>query len=205
MTTPFDTPLVGYRFVQTESFDTLQQVAARELGDASRWTEIVAINNLLPPYLTDDPEAVTAHVLPNGSYLVIPAASPSARNPDPNGVFGQDLKLTPDGLLDIDGTDFAVVSGVDNLVQALTNALRTDQGELLFHPAYGSLIRRILGSVTGPTAGLLAAKYAKQTVEADSRITSVTSSVATISGDVISVAVKSQTVTGATQPISTDL
>lgn len=205
MTTPFDTPLVGYRFVQTESFDTLQQVAARELGDASRWTEIVAINDLLPPYLTDDPEAVTAHVLLNGSYLVIPAASPSARNPDPNGVFGQDLKLTPDGLLDIDGADFAVVSGVDNLVQALTNALKTDQGELLFHPAYGSLIRRILGSVTGPTASLLAAKYAQQTVAADSRIVSVTSSVATVSGDVISVTVKSQTVTGATQPISTDL
>lgn len=205
MTTPFDTPLVGYRFVQTESFDTLQQVAARELGDASRWTEIVAINDLLPPYLTDDPEAVTAHALLNGSYLVIPAASPSARNPDPNGVFGQDLKLTPDGLLDIDGADFAVVSGVDNLVQALTNALKTDQGELLFHPAYGSLIRRILGSVTGPTASLLAAKYAQQTVAADSRIVSVTSSVATVSGDVISVTVKSQTVTGATQPISTDL
>ncbi|MGF6641777.1 hypothetical protein [Paraburkholderia sp. MM6662-R1] len=205
MTTPFDTPLVGYRFVQTQYGDTLQRFAARELGDASRWTQIVALNNLLPPYLTDDPDAVTSQVVLNGGYLVIPAASPSAQNPDPNGVFGTDLLLTADGLLATNGTDFAVVSGADNLVQALRNALTTDQGELLYHGDYGSLIRRILGTVNGPTAGLLAAEYAGQTVAADTRVKAVQDASATISGDVISVTVQAEPVTGSTLPVTADL
>jgi hypothetical protein len=37
MTTPFDRPLNGYRFVQTQYGDTLPTIAARELGDAGRW------------------------------------------------------------------------------------------------------------------------------------------------------------------------
>jgi phage baseplate assembly protein W len=205
MTTPFDTPLVGYRFVQTQYGDTLQQVAARELGDASRWTQIVALNNLLPPYLTDNPDAATTQVVLNGSYLVIPAASPSSLNPDPNGVFGTDLMLTPDGLLATGRGDFATVSGVDNLAQALRNALATDQGELLFHGGYGSLIRRILGTVNGPTAGLLAAEYATQTVVADPRVKEVKGATATIAADVISVVVQAVPVTGSALPVTAKL
>ena len=36
MSTPIDRPLQGYRFVETRHGDTLQAVAAREMGDASR-------------------------------------------------------------------------------------------------------------------------------------------------------------------------
>lgn len=205
MTTPFDTPLVGYRFVQTLHGDSLQEVAARELGDATRWTEIIELNGLLPPYLTDDPNAVTTSVVLNGSYIIIPAATPSANNPDPNGIFGTDLLLTADGLLATSNGDFATVSGVDNLVQALTNALRTDQGELLFHGTYGSLIRRLVGAVNGPTAGLLAAEYAKQTVAADTRVQSVQNSTATISGDAISIVVLADTVVGSTSTVAANI
>jgi phage baseplate assembly protein W len=205
MTTPFDKPLIGYRFVQTMFHDTLQGVAARELGDASLWPTIVQLNGLLPPYLTDDPLRATATVFVTGSYLVIPAASPTSLTPDPNGVFLTDLLLDENGLLTAVDGDFATVSGLPNLNQALSNAINTDQGELLYHGTYGSLIRRVLGSVNGPTAALLAAEYAKQAVAADSRIDSVTNSTATISGDVTSVVVQADTVSGKPTTVATKI
>jgi phage baseplate assembly protein W len=203
MTTIFDTPLAGYRFVQTQYGDTLQAFAARVLGDATNWAQLVALNGLLPPYLTDDADLVSATVVLNGSFIMVPASSPSSASTDPDSVFKTDLLLTPDGFLAVANGDFALVSGVANLTQALENALNTDQGELLFHDSYGTLMRRLIGTGNGPTAGLLAARYAKQTVSADSRISSVTSSVATVLGVVISTDVQAQTIAGTTIPITT--
>jgi phage baseplate assembly protein W len=201
MSTVFDKELVGYRFVLTRYGDTLQRVALRELGDASKWTTLVALNKLQPPYLTDDPTAVTDYVVLNGTtHLVLPATSAASAQPDPAAVFGTDLLLTADGFLSITSADFDTVSGVENLSQALRNALATDQGELLFHPTYGTLIRRILGKVAGPTAQQLAAEYAKSTVAADARIKQVDSATATTVGTAITVTVQAETVIG--EPVS---
>ena len=197
MTTPFDKPLYGYRFVATQHGDTLQKIAARELGDAGLWAEIIVLNGMVPPYLTDDPAAVAPGVFLNGGLITIPAASPGAATNDPNAVFGQDILLTNGKFTFTDG-DFAVVSGLPNLNQALTNALDTDQGELLYHTQYGSLVRRIIGGKNGPSSTLIAANYAKATVEADPRISSVTSSVGTALGNAISVAVDAETIQGTT-------
>jgi phage baseplate assembly protein W len=92
---------------------------------------------------------------------------------------------------------------VANLKQALTNALATDQKELLYHPTYGTLIRRILGSVNGPTAQQLAAEYAKSTVAADERISAVDSATASASGTAITVIVQAESVVGETVSAST--
>jgi predicted Zn-dependent protease len=43
-------PLNGFRLVEIKYGDTLQELAARELGDANKWRDIIAINDLLPPY-----------------------------------------------------------------------------------------------------------------------------------------------------------
>lgn len=199
----FDTPLVGYRFVKTQNADTLQTFAARVMGDASNWAVLIGMNNLVPPYLTDDPDAVTTGVVLNGSFLMIPAAT-AAPSTDANQVFGTDQLLNADGTLAIGANgDFATVSGVANLTQALENALDTDQGELIYHGSYGYLGRRLLGSKNGPTAGMLAARYAKQTVSADPRISSVTDSTATVVGTAIETVVQAQTVAGTTVPINT--
>jgi phage baseplate assembly protein W len=202
MTTPFDRPLAGYRFVQTEHGDTLQKVAARYLGDASLWTEIIVLNQMVPPYLTDDPSAATAGVFLNGSYITIPASAPGASTSDPAAVFGRDILLTG-GVLTVVNGDLALVDGVDNLNQALQNLLQTDQGELLFHQDYGTLIRMLIGTKNGPTAALLAAEYAKDPIAADPRISDVSGATGIPVGDGLQVVVQAVTVQGA--PTSTSV
>ncbi len=201
----FDTPLTGYRYVQTQYGDTLQTFAARVMGDASNWSVLIGLNGLMPPYLTDDPDSAGAGVVLNGSFLMIPAATPST-SLSADDVFKTDVLLDEDGFLSItENGDLATVSGVANLTQALENALDTDQGELLYHPEYGYLGRRLLGQKNGPTAGMLAARYAKQTVSADSRISSVTDSTATVVGDAINTIVQAETVAGTKVPINTSV
>jgi phage baseplate assembly protein W len=199
----FDTPLVGYRYVQTQYGDTLQTFAARVLGDATQWSVLIGMNDLIPPYLTDDADSVVAGVVLNGSFLMIPAATQSTST-EPDDVFKTDGLLNPDGTLNVtEGGDIGTVSGIANLTQALENALDTDQGELIYHLNYGYLGRRLLGSNNGPTDGMLAARYANQTVSADSRIAQVTDSTATVSGNVIATVVQAETIAGTKVPINT--
>ncbi len=202
MTTPFTQALYGYRFVGTQTGDNLQAVASRELGDGTLWPQLVAINNLQPPYLTDDPGAVAPGVILTGSQIMVPAPRPTASaTTDPNQVYLTDMTLAADGMVAVDGQgDFATVSGLANVKQALQSRIETEQGGLIMHTSYGSRIRRMIGQGNGPTAGVLAAQYAQAAVLADPRVSSSPSAVATITGDATSVVVQVVPVSGA--PIS---
>jgi hypothetical protein len=198
----FDTPLTGFRHVQTQFGDTLQTFAARVLSDTAQWPVLISMNGLIPPYLTDDPDSVVPGVVLNGSFLMIPAATQSTST-DADDVFKTDALLNSDGTLNVtEFGDIGTVSGVANLTQALENALDTDQGELIYHLGYGYRGRLLLGAKNGPTAGLLAARYAKQTVAADSRIAQVDDSTATVIGDVIATVVQAETIAGTKVPIN---
>src|ERR1019366_965663 len=118
-------------FVLTDYGDTLPVIAARELGDASRWTEIIAMNGMVFPYLTDDPDSVVPGVFLTGTNITIPSSTPGAVTTDPNTVFGSDIFLS-DGFLTVVNGDIGLVRGLPNLTQALDNLLDTDQGELLY-------------------------------------------------------------------------
>ncbi|RKP44685.1 hypothetical protein [Pararobbsia silviterrae] len=200
MTTSFDTSLTGFRFVRSHFGDTLRDVALRELGDASKWRDLVAINSLQPPYLTDDSTLASDTVLLNGrDYITIPASAAAAATTEAEDVFGTDCLLNADGTLGVTASgDFATVSGVANLQQALTNAVGVEKKELIYHPDYGCIVRQLLGAVAGPAAELLAADDVKTTVEADPRINSVTSSTGSISGDSITVSTVAQAINGQT-------
>lgn len=192
--TVFDRPLTGFRFAEILFGDTLQSIAARELGDATRWVELIAINFLVPPYLADQ---TAVGVLAYGGQILVPAPSPIISTAtDPDRVFEKDILLGRDGSLsDLNG-DFAVVSGRDNLRQAIKNRVETERGELIYHQDYGSLVRRLIGAVNGPTAALLAAQYVSSAVLGDPRVAKVTKSVAQVNGDVISVSLEFQPVVG---------
>lgn len=195
MTTPFDRPLYGYRFVLTQYGDTLPSVAARELDDAGRWAEIIVLNSMVYPYLTDDPTQVVAGVFLTGTYITIPASAPAADSTDPANVFLQDILITNGQPSFVNG-DFQMVSGINNLNQALNNALATDEGDLIYHTDYGNELYRVRGSMNSSAELLLAAQYASDVVGADSRIDSVISSVGTASGDAIIVILNAQTIQG---------
>lgn len=181
----FDRELVGFRYVEIDHGDTLQKIAFRELGDAARWAELAWINDLVPPYITDDPELASDRVLLSGASLVVPgAARPTvSANIDPYKVFEADCELRK-GLLEPDENgDFATVSGRANLKQQLIHRIITDKSALMYHPEYGCEVRRLLGVVNGPTAAILGRQYVKTALESDFRVAEVTLAEAAVEGD----------------------
>lgn len=199
MTTQFDRLLYGFRFVETRMGDSLQVIAARELGDASRWVDLINYNKLIPPFITDDPAAVKPGVLLSGTQILVPAPAPVVSTTiDPEKVFESDAQLSPTGTLMTDGSDFMVVAGSANLKQAIKNRIETERGDLIYHPQYGCDVRRLVGVVNGPTASLLGAEAVKTAVQQDPRINRVTQAVAEVVGDVINVSVEAETVSGRT-------
>lgn len=186
----FDRPLIGYRLVDTMYGDTLQKIAARELGNADRWPDLANINNLMPPYITDDAALSSSRVLLSGGTLIVPAQSKlseASDSTDPDKIYQLDMGLSDGELTADENGDFVVFNGRDNLKQALVHRVDVERGELMWHPEYGSLHRALIGTVNGPTAGTLAAKYVEATLKADPRVQEVTSVEAQVVGDQINV------------------
>lgn len=205
MSTVFDKEMPGYRVVKTNYGDTLQVVAARELGDAARWVDIIAYNGLIPPYLTDDPSEVADGVLLTGSQLIVPAPTTVVDAAvDPEEVYEIDILLSNGRIEAADG-DFAVASGRDNLRQALRHRIETERGELLFHSGYGSLVRRMVGEGNGPATSAVAAGYVKTSLKDDPRVADVTSVSAKVTGDKIEVSATVQPVSGGEVQVSTSV
>jgi len=178
----------GWRFVPIRHGDTLQEIAARELGDAARWHDLIALNDLIPPYITGDPEIATSaagRVLLYGQQLRVFAPSAQAdASTDPEALYGIDIALEPDGTLAVDsGGDFATVAGLPNLYASLARRVTTERGELLFHQSYGSMVRQVLGKASTASRGALAARSARIALEQDDRVARVHSVTATTAGD----------------------
>jgi phage baseplate assembly protein W len=186
----FDRPLIGYRLVDTLYGDTLQKVAARELGNADRWPDLANINNLLPPYITDDASLSSDRVLLSGKTITVPAQSKlseASDSTDPDEVYQLDMGLSNGELTSDENGDFLVFNGRDNLKQALEHRVDVERGELLWHPEYGSLHRALIGTTNGPTASTLASKYVEATLKADPRVREISSVISTVVGDQIGV------------------
>jgi len=179
-------PLAAFRLVDTRRGDSLQAIALRELGDAALWYDLVAINDLVPPFLTDDPLAAGPRVILAGRTIKVPATAPAASGvPPETEVFGTDLAL-PRGRLAGDGKgDLATLSGPANLAQALSHAIATEPGELRYHPAYGCEVHRLKGAAADQITDRLAAMYVARTVRADPRVARVENMTASVIGDTV--------------------
>lgn len=195
--TDFTRNISGFRFAQTEYGDTMQVVAARELGDASQWSTLVWLNGLVPPYLTDDASQAGSGVLLTGAIIRIPAASAEVdAGVFPDEVFKADCQLH-NGSLQFAAGDLALVSGRANLHQAMANLITTDRGELVFHGNYGANLHPLIGALNGPVRELVAADYVTDALAREARIQAVTNVEVSTNGDRLSVAVEVVPISGA--------
>lgn len=193
----FERKAPKFRLAEIHQGDTLQRIASREMGDANRWPELVWLNSLTHPYITSDPERVAPGVLLAGSLIKVPApAGFHTDDADTGQVFERDCALVRGRLQADDTGDFAIVSGANNLRQQLTHRIATPKGQATRHPQYGCMIWKLLGTKNGPIAGRLGAEYVKSSLLSDYRVSSVLSSVATISGDVVNIVAKARAIDG---------
>lgn len=189
--------LAGFRRVQLQWGDTLQRIAARELGDASLWPRLAAINGLAPPYVTGDPAVSGKSVLMYGETLIIPAPTTevSPGQTWSEDVFLRDVDLTG-GVLGPDGGDFDVVEGRANLQQAIRHRVQTERGELIFHQRYGCRVHELKGDRNRAVSGLIGAAHVRDAVSEDPRISKITNATADVAGDTINITVEAETVSG---------
>jgi phage baseplate assembly protein W len=197
--TDFTKQYSGYRFVNTQRGDTLQMVAFRELGSANDWAKLAWFNSLLPPFITDDPELAGDRVLLSGQQIKIPStvAESESSTSDVDNVLLTDCRLRNGRLsVDLETGDFEVVSGRDNLKQAITFRIVTDPGELIFHPAYGCKISRRRGTKNAAVATLLGRMDLQDALVQETRLRRINSITTTSSGDVLSGSVDVTPITG---------
>lgn len=193
----FERELPSYRLVETHHGDDLQAIAHREMGDANRWTELVWINGLTYPYITNDERRVGPGVLLSGSLIKVPAPVGLWTDDAERGqVFERDAALVNKKLTADEGGDIAIVTGADNLRQQLMHRVVTPRGQARRHPEYGCMLWRIMGTVNGPTAGMLGAEYVKAALLADYRISEILSASAEITGDAVRINARARAIEG---------
>ena len=194
----FEQAFPNFRLVNTNRGDSLQAIASREMGDSNRWVELVWLNDLSHPYITDDALLERTGVILSGGQIKVPAPG-GFEDPDQSGnddVYASDMIMKGKLLTDDGSGDFAVVSGVKNLKQQLSHRITTPMGQALRHPDYGCKIYRLIGTMNGPTAAILGAEYVRSSLLADYRVNSVPSSKATVIGDAVRIDATAEAVTG---------
>lgn len=194
----FEREVPRFRLVEILRGDDLPAIAARELGDSNRWPELVWVNSLVHPYVTDDPRLAGPTVLLSGALLKVPSPSgfTSTDATEKWQVFERDCVMREKLLQDNGAGDFEIVSGVPNLKQQLSHRVITPRGQARRNPDYGCLIYRLLGTVNGPTANMLGAEYVKSCLAADYRVARVDSATAEVAGEVLRIQARAQAVEG---------
>lgn len=179
------------RAIDVRQGDDLRSIAARELGDPTRWADLARINDLRLPFIVASAKAEDRlpHTLIWGDRILVPWVGVLVQRMAPEAGFGIDVRLSAGRMLTEDG-DIAVTAGTDNLVQALSHRVQTLRGELVYHPEYGSHVQLALGLPAGPFAALMAASWVYEALRAEPRLAAVDAVDARIDGDTAAVAAR---------------
>lgn len=167
--------------------ETIQDFAARVLGDVGKWQELVAINGLEYPYTGEAPDPDNG-IAGYGDALVIPRIpSSEVVRVEEDAAFGRDIALTAHGLLSSASGDLVMARGRANIKQALRHRVMTIPGELPYHNTYGCKISELKGDKMPRIASRLAAVYVQGALQMDDRVLSVPETTAVVDGDTVSV------------------
>lgn len=163
--------------------DTLQSIAAREFGDASRWHELVALNGLTFPYVdfSGDSGAPASEFLGEGKKVL--GQGDTLKLPNTSGEVVPDDPVGTD--LTDEGTLRTLVGGVANLRAALMRRLRTPRGYMPHHPEYGSSLPMFVGAPMTPALVLSLRGEVDRVLREDPRVVSVQSIGVSVDTDAI--------------------
>jgi hypothetical protein len=178
--------------------DTLQGLALRAYGDASRWREIAEFNGLRGARWGD------GRPLSVGDTLLVPRDPvDEVRGAAPeSGPFGVDLRVDlATGDLVLRDNDTALSEGPANLAQALALRLLTEQGESWILPTYGLPLR--VGGVGAPRESAYLAAQVSDQLRQDARVREVNSVEVLSEGDLVAVSVTFTPIAGSTTTITT--
>lgn len=149
--------------VHVQTGDTLQGLAARHLGDASRWLELAEANGLVWPYLdfSGGPDPASGRVARPGATLTIPDPDGTVSEAD---IVGSDLRF--------DGAR-GLTRGAENLQARLIRRLVGQRGSIPHHPDWGSRLWTFPGRTLDAGALLDAQVEAADALRRDPAVTAV--------------------------------
>lgn len=135
---------------------SLERLAQIELGDSTRWGEIVEVNNLKAPYVSDDPMESRDGVLKAGSNILIPTPVLNGFSQAPVGAvnkltvgmseleksLGVDFKIDSNfDLVMSSSGDLEIIAGADNMAQGTILKLSYEPGDVMLYPELGAGIQ----------------------------------------------------------------
>lgn len=163
--------------------DTFQRIALNELGDESLWPFVASVN----PSISGNAELVP------GEQIFIPVqvdpsndtskeqfifSEDTARDP-----YGADIQLDSDGNMVMVNDDASLLSGVENVKQAINLRLNTEVGSLIKQSAYGIVAQ------AGFAGSTMAIRYMKMaltsTILQDPRVEAVENLVLQLGSDMV--------------------
>lgn len=160
--------------------DSPMDIANRELGNFELWSQIVSINGLVPPYISNTPAGPNVALPGDQLLLPLPNGQPpmvrTSKFSYLNNFLGVDIYLGPinQDMLPWTG-DFQLISGYQNLALSLGRRLQTPLTTLIYHNNFGSRIPPEVGAIADTAvAGVLEA-YTESALLADPRVSRIVS------------------------------
>jgi hypothetical protein len=153
---------------------SLLTLANSFLGNPNRWNELASLNDASDAYTKSDGTPFQA-----GDTIFIPAAIGDyqgqnidlTKNTDAEAIIGTDISFV-NGDIFFRNEDIGVVSGADNLKQAIEMSLKTATEEVTMDPRYGAKVA-IIGSKINTISSALIATRVREQLLRDSRILDV--------------------------------